>query len=223
MGGRSTRSRLAALIVMSFATVTSFALLLVGMAVLAGMATFGVVSIQERERRAAMIAFLLAAGLSLPFFAGAALPTQVRTAILAGLAGAALVGLVLWFAPIGVVKVGNGRPSRRVDERDIMFARARLQPGSREFESYYAMRPENREPDEETRALPGLLSHRATKAEPVAFATSKASFDMTHALRDAVDGPDRWNRRNRQTWEASARVTTVNTRASFMLSPPRLG
>ena len=174
---------------MSFATVTSLALLMLGLAVLAGVAAFGAVSIRERERRAAVIAFLLAVAASLPFVAAAALPAQARTAVLAALAGAALVSLVLWFLPIGVVKIGNGQPSRRVDERDIMFARARLQPGSREFEAYYEMRPENREPDDETRALPGLLSHRAAKAEPVAFATAKASFDMTHALRDEVDGP----------------------------------
>jgi reductive dehalogenase len=174
---------------MSFATVTSWALLVLGLAVLAGLAAFGVVSIRERERRAAVIAFVLAAGASLPFLAAAALPAQVRTAVLAGLAGAAAVGLILWFMPVGAVKIGNGQPSRRVDERDIMFARARLQPGSREFESYYARRPENREPDDETRTLPGLLSHKAAKAEPVAFATAKASFEMTHALRDEVDGP----------------------------------
>lgn len=174
---------------MSFAAATSIVLLILGLAALAGLAAFGVVSIRERERRAALIAFLLAAAVALPFLAVPAFPPPVRTGFLAVLAGAAVVGLVLWFLPIGVVKVGNSRPSRRVDERDIMFARARLQPGSREFETYYAMRPENREPDDETRALPGLLSHRAAKAEPVAFATSKASFDMTRALRDEVDGP----------------------------------
>lgn len=174
---------------MSFAAATSIVLLILGLAALAGLAAFGVVSIRERERRAAVIAFLLAAAVALPFLAVPAFPPPVRTGFLAVLAGAAVVGLVLWFLPIGVVKVGNSRPSRRVDERDIMFARARLQPGSREFETYYAMRPENREPDDETRALPGLLSHRAAKAEPVAFATSKASFDMTRALRDEVDGP----------------------------------
>jgi hypothetical protein len=174
---------------MSFAATTSVVLILLGLAVLAGLAAFGVVSIRERERRAAVIAFLLAVAASLPFFVGAALPAQVRTGLLAGVAGTLAVGVVLWFVPVGRVEVGNGRPSRRVDERDIMFARGRLQPGSREFESYYAMRPENRESDEETRELPGLLSHHAAKAEPVAFATAKASFDMTHALRDEVDGP----------------------------------
>jgi len=174
---------------MSVATVTSAALILLGLAVLAGFAAFGLVSVRERERRAAVIAFLLAVVSAVPFFIGAALPGQTRLGILAALAGAVVVGLVLWFLPIGVVQIGNGRPSRRIDERDIMFARARLKPGSREFETYYAMRPENREPDDQTRELPGLLSPEAAKADPVAFATAKASFQMTHALRDAVDGP----------------------------------
>ena len=174
---------------MSVATVTSAALILLGLAVLAGFAAFGLVSVRERERRAAVIAFLLAVVSAVPFFIGAALPGQTRLGILAALAGAVVVGLVLWFLPIGVVQIGNGRPSRRIDERDIMFARARLKPGSREFETYYAMRPENREPDDQTRELPGLLSPEAAKADPVAFATARASFQMTHALRDAVDGP----------------------------------
>jgi reductive dehalogenase len=186
---------------MSLANVTAAALILTGLAVLTGLAAFGLVSIHERERRAAVIAFLLAAVGSFPFFVGAALPVQARIGLLAALASAIVIGLVLWFVPIGVEQVGNGRPSRRVDERDIMFARARLKPGSREFEDYYAMRPENRESDDETRELPGLLSSEAAKAEPVAFATAKASFQMTHALRDTVDGPVSRHRSDRTASE----------------------
>ncbi len=70
-----------------------------------------------------------------------------------------------------------------------MFARARLEPGSPEFETYYAMRPENRESDDRTRALPGLLSPERPRGRPVAFASAGASFAITEALRDEVDGP----------------------------------
>ena len=174
---------------MSLATATTAALLWIGLAVMAGLAAFGLVSIREREHRAAVIAFLLTAAGSVPFLAGAFLPVAARIGVLAALAGAVGGGLVLWFLPIGVVRNGNGRPSRRVDERDVMFARARLRPQSPEFEAYYAMRPDNREPDDRTRELPGLLSPAAAKADPVVFATARASFQVTHALREAVDGP----------------------------------
>jgi ferredoxin len=76
-----------------------------------------------------------------------------------------------------------------VDERDIMFARGRLRPGTPEYESYYRMRPEHRAGDDHTRSLPGLLSDEAELAEPVAFATARACFDFTEAVRQHVDGP----------------------------------
>jgi ferredoxin len=70
-----------------------------------------------------------------------------------------------------------------------MFARARLVPGTPEFDAYYALRPQNRRPDDETRQKPGLLSRDAEFADPLLFAAADASFDLTEALRDAVDGP----------------------------------
>lgn len=77
----------------------------------------------------------------------------------------------------------------RYDERDIQFSRVRLKPGSPEYASYYAMRPENRRIDDEIRALPGLLSTGAALAEPALFASAEGSFFLTEALRGAVDGP----------------------------------
>ena len=78
---------------------------------------------------------------------------------------------------------------RRFDERDIPFSRIRLRPGTPEYAAYYAMRPENREIDDALRALPGLLSPKASLAEPGLFAAAEGSFFLTEALRDAVDGP----------------------------------
>jgi reductive dehalogenase len=168
---------------------TAAALVLVGLAVLAGLAAFGVVSLRERERRAAAVAFALAVAGGILFFVAAAQPPPVRIGVLAGLGATAVVCVALWYLPIGPERVGNGRPTRRVDERDIMFARARLRPGTPQFEAYYAMRPGNREGDDRTRALPGLLSPDAAKAEPVAFASARDSFDEIEALREKVDGP----------------------------------
>jgi len=96
---------------------------------------------------------------------------------------------VIWFLPVGDGVQLGGRPRRRVDERDIMFARARLVPGSAPFETYYTMRPENRNGDDRTRSLPGLLSPNAEQHEPLVFAAADAAFDITESLRDEVDGP----------------------------------
>jgi ferredoxin len=96
---------------------------------------------------------------------------------------------LIGFLPVGRVDPAPDTPVRRVDERDIMFARARLEPGSDYFRAYYAMRPEHREPDDVTRKLPGLLSPHARFAAPLPFASAAGSFTLTEALRDAVDGP----------------------------------
>ena len=167
----------------------SVPLLFVGLAILLGFAAFALTSVREREWRAARVATVLAILGSLPFIAAAFLPSPAQLVVLGALATVTLAVVVAWFLPVGSSIPESGRPKRRVDERDIMFARARLRPGSEEFNSYYAMRPENREEDDRTRSLPGLLSPEAPLAEPVAFGSAKASFAMTEALRDEVDGP----------------------------------
>jgi len=197
---------------MSLATAAAFAVVLVGVAILAGLAGFCVVSVRERERRAARVAALLAMAGSLPFFVTAALPLAVRLGVLAVAAIAGLAALVLWLLPIGASRPGNGRPGRRVDERDVMFARARLRPGSPEYETYYAMRPGNKEGDDRTRSLPGLLSLDAAKADPVVFATAEASFAVCDALREEVDGKVAPSRRERPAPEMTAIVKRLALR-----------
>jgi ferredoxin len=101
-----------------------------------------------------------------------------------GLVGA----VVVLFGPAGGETALGGRPARRVDERDIMFARGRLAPGSPEFATYYEMRPQHRKGDDLTRSLPGLLSPDSELADEVVFAAAEASFDLTQAVRHSVDG-----------------------------------
>jgi hypothetical protein len=70
-------------------------------------------------------------------------------------------------------------PRSRYDERDIAFSRIRLVPGTAEYTSYYALRPENRKADDEVRALPGLLSPEASMADPALFAAAEGAFFLT--------------------------------------------
>jgi len=162
----------------------------IGLAFLLSSTAFALISIRERERRAAVIALALAAVGSLPFLlAAVVLPLSVQIGVLGAFAAVTLASVVIWFLPIGSSCAEGGHPSRRVDERDIMFARARLVPGSEQFDTYYAMRPEHRESDDRTRSLPGLLSPTAPAADPVAFGSAEASFGITEALREEVNGP----------------------------------
>ncbi len=174
---------------MNLDQVTWMVLLLSGIAVLAGLGGFAITSLAEGERRAAWRAFVLAFVSGGMLCLAAFLPLALRLALLGVLALGMAVLVILFLLPIGRVEIGDDAPKQRVDERDIMFARARLKPGSPEYEAYYAMRPENKEPDERTRAKPGLLSPGARFANPYLFASPEGSFGLTGALREAVDGP----------------------------------
>jgi ferredoxin len=166
----------------------SLFLLGVGLVALISFAAFGVVSIRERERRATRVAFALAFSISIPVVTVALLPSPAPVIGAAVVIFMVLAGVIAWFVPIAEVPAPGCRPSRRIDERDIMFARGRLDPESPEYRAYYSMRPENKAGDDHTRALPGLLSDDAQLAEPLSFAAAKASFDLTEAVREHVDG-----------------------------------
>ena len=168
---------------------TSVSLIVLGFITLFGLGVFGLFSIWEGERRAAWLALGAAVIASLSLFLFTLLPVEAKLAILGVIVAAGILGVALFLLPIGRVERGDDVPKTRVDERDVMFARARLAPGSPEYEAYYAMRPELRAGDDKTRALPGLLSPEAGEAEPLAFASAEASFSLTKALREEVDGP----------------------------------
>jgi ferredoxin len=186
-------------------SVASVFLIVAGTLTFIALSAFGVISFREGERRATRVAFFLAAALSAPIVIAAILPGSVP---LAGATAVLIVVFVLavaWFVPLGETPSLGGRPSRRIDERDIMFARGRLIPGSREYESYYTMRPGNKSGDDHTRSLPGLLSPEARLAEPLAFAVAEASFDVTEMVRTHVDGdvaPDRVERKP-ESWTSA--------------------
>ncbi|MFP4343664.1 MAG: 4Fe-4S dicluster domain-containing protein [Anaerolineales bacterium] len=144
---------------------------------------------REGERRAARVA-LGAAALGLLLLVPAALlPLPIQVALAGLLAAGALLGGLLLLLPSGRVAPGNDRPQSRVDERTIMFARARLVPGSPEYESYYALHPEDQAIDERIRAQPGLLAPTSLKAHPLHFPATEAGFRIPEALRGWVNGP----------------------------------
>ncbi len=160
-----------------------------GLLIALGFGAFAVQSLREHERRAARLAFTLAgAGLFLLILA-LVLPVAAKLILLGLLVAAVFAGAALFLAPIGRVARGNDVPAVRVDERDIMFARARLLPGSPQYEAYYVAHPEHKTGDDATRGLPGLMSPDAKKAHPLHFAAADACFAVPAALREWVDGP----------------------------------
>ncbi|NQU31458.1 MAG: 4Fe-4S ferredoxin [Anaerolineae bacterium] len=168
---------------------TIISLLLIGAAFFFSLAFFGLLSIREKEKRAARVSFSGAIPGAVFFLLAAGMPTSARVTILSmmGLLGFGLT--VLFVLPIGNVNTLNDVPKNQFDERRIMFARANLKVGSPEYESYYKNHPEDKLIDDRTRTKPSLLSPQAKFFDPLPFTAPEASFALTSALRDAVDGP----------------------------------
>jgi len=161
----------------------------IGTLTLLGFGAFGATSLREGERRAAVVAFGLSIALAPPFFVAPLFEAPYGWSLLGITGTVLLVGAIAFLLPIGRVQRDREKPTERIDERDIMFARARLEPGTPNYEAYYAMRPENQAGDDRTRALPGILSPEAREANPQVFGATTATFDFIEQLHGAVEGP----------------------------------
>jgi ferredoxin len=163
-------------------------LLILGISSFIGFFAFFITSINEKEIRAARITLLIAV-LSASIFTGSAfLPLDLQLVILVLSVICLFLFLILFLLPIGKIEPDISIPTSRFDERNITFARARLIPGSQEYEMYYSLHPENKPFDDANRKLPGLLSDSSRYANPHLFASSQASFFLTESLRSRVDG-----------------------------------
>ncbi|MBD3348229.1 MAG: 4Fe-4S dicluster domain-containing protein [Candidatus Eisenbacteria bacterium] len=164
-------------------------LVALGVAILGGSGAFVISSFREGERRAATVGLGGCVVGGMLIVAGWWLPVELRGLLLGlvGLGAVAAVVLFLW--PARPVEGAADLPRSRVDERDIMFARARLDPGTPAYEVYYASHPAERRADDRIRQLPGLLSPDAAHANLFAFAAADGSFALTEALHTEVDGP----------------------------------
>jgi ferredoxin len=166
------------LIVRALAGITAagIALALIGAAV---------ISWREGERRAARRLSVLGVLLPLPYALTALITgAEIAAAALIGLTGAAGVLLLV---PVGRTSDLDDTPTHRIDERDIMFARARLQPGTARFDEYYRRNPAHRTADDRFRAKPGLLSPGASLYNPVQFAAAESSFTAVSAFHALLD------------------------------------
>lgn len=78
----------------------------------------------------------------------------------------------------------------KVDERDIVFARNKLKPGSKEYKTYYEAHPELEEMDQKIRATGVLSTSAGIDRTPMNLAMMHSSFVMPRFLAEyAVNEP----------------------------------
>jgi len=151
--------------------------------------SFFVTSLIENENRAAFIS--IAAGVIvpvpflIPFFSNLIYPPWLNIALI----GLVILPVLLVLIPVKMT--GNDpvqMPLKRYDERDTVFSRRILKPGTDLFEEYYKRNPDKTEPDARWREKPGLLKAGSKYYDPILFAAADSIFEKVDKLQSGVEG-----------------------------------
>ncbi len=146
-------------------------------------------SIVEKERRAAIILFFLSLLFVSKVFFFLFYSGQCLNLF-------ALVYMIFLFSVFVILffpikKKGDfiwREPKDRVDERDIVFSRYKLEPGSERYKDYYRRKAENKQFDDLSRSRPGLLGKASLKYQVPSFVSADTNFKIIEHLIPFVDG-----------------------------------
>lgn len=150
---------------------------------------FFVTSLLENEKRAAFVSLLagvlIPVPLLIPFFSNIIYPEWLNIT----LCGLIALPFLLMLVPVkSAIDYIPQIPARRFDERDIIFSRRTLKPGSDLYKEYYEQNPDKEEPDKKWREKPGLLKAGSKYYDPVLFAAAESLFEKVDQLHQKVDG-----------------------------------
>ena len=147
-----------------------------------------IVFFRENEKRAASKVFFLSLLVPFPYLVigfGSFSYRPLLSLILLLITAAVILLLII---PVRKRRVTvDDTPRKRIDERDVMFSRIRLEPGTQRFEEYYQRCPEKRELDDNIRNEPGYLSKGSKYYDPHLFSATAAGFATIEHLRPHID------------------------------------
>ena len=170
-------------------TLPGLFLSLVTLIFLSGWGSFCIQSLKERQTRAARISGLFTLVTLMLGILFVLLPITIQWVAAGLILATALGAILLFWLPTGKAVTTSPNPQERIDERTIMFARSRLQPGTSEYQSYYHQHPEHQAIDDAFRQNPGLLEDGSAFYNPLQAASPQGAFFLTETLQEAVDGP----------------------------------
>ena len=142
-----------------------------------------VVSIAEKEYRAAKRFFIVSLLFIVPIF----INTEYQFII-----GMGILSILSIFVLITIIPFGKNSsyrhiiPSNKIDERDTMFSRNELEFNTVNYEDYYKRNPDKEIIDSEWRKKPGLLGSSSKYYHPFHFASSESSFETIGAFQSEV-------------------------------------
>lgn len=112
-----------------------------------------------------------------------------RDLLLAGIELIALSGALAFLLPTGKAPLPVDKTKiQRIDERDIMFARASYQPGDGRYKDYYQRNPDKQSVDDAIRNLPGLCGVETSTYDPITAAVTQGNFHFLSDISNCVEG-----------------------------------
>jgi reductive dehalogenase len=148
-----------------------------------------ITSMLEKEKRAVSISFISGILLSFPFLMPLIKDVTYPDWLSVGMVSFTGCCLAIFLIPVrGRITYTYQRPRHRFDERDTMFSRQELVPGSKRFDEYYRRRPQKKSLDNKFRRRPGLLMPGTKYYDPILFASTRSIFDEVESLYSRVDG-----------------------------------
>lgn len=168
---------------------TDFILIFLSLFSLLLFGGFALISFHEKERRAGRVATLFTLSTLIIFLAPVFLSDTVQMIIIFITVTLIMVFFILMLIPIGRPEHHLEQTINKIDERDVIFSRNQLVPGTEKFNTYYRQHSDLLLPDNEWRKNPGLLSPNAAFYEPFSFSATSASFSTLAALGPFADGP----------------------------------
>ena len=151
---------------------------------------------REGERRAASV-LACCAIISTLAWAGAVFLLRPYPIALYALVAIAAGFLIALFIPTPSTKssLQTRGPAERFDERDTIFSRMDLEPGTERYVDYYTRRPELKELDDELRSKPRLTSSEARSYSQVYTPLISSLFaevrEMAHSISSEPLSPER--------------------------------
>ena len=164
-------------------------LLIEGLFVLIFFLLIAATSLLEKEKRAAVISAAAGLVISIPYLVPVLFLVSYPDIVGYILAAVVLVPVLIYLLPVRLpVRYDRLQPVHRFDERDTMFSRKTLQPGTERFREYYKRNPDKKESDDKFRSKPGLLKAGSKYYDPVLFGAANSIFSKIDELHPRVEG-----------------------------------
>jgi ferredoxin len=150
---------------------------------------FIITSFREREKRAALLGLVVLVPLCLLWFLILTeLQVHRKTVLGGGLAGFAVV-VTAFFLPLGKKdSLEISGQLERLDERDIIFSRAKYDAGTEAYQEYYARHPELKSIDDTIRRLPELCKPGSVLYHELESRIPDSNFGVLEDMRGLAEG-----------------------------------